>query len=340
MRATGPIHPILICLIIFSSVSAIGPIAGPAMAQQPGNDRQDEIVVHLISGRTMTALIDCRTDNEQLWLRWESAGAEVLRPISWECVTAAEIDSNSISGKEFLDLVDQIRRDIPAQPVSAPKTQSIVMLGSPAEKRGSPGSRTWAALPQEADQARQNNDKNSWDFVPPVQEPVLPTANHVQESQMPPVQWLDIEARPARWDNYVDIDGMSICIAPKDAYGQIIPVRGTLDVDLIAEQAGVDRLPYPFSRIAHWSQAVRVEDFGPYGAVYKLPFQDLNPEFDNHLGPHGAIHATLSVPGQDTFEATADARIRPYSLIRDRLQQTTGRRFFPEEIIGRPWEKH
>ncbi len=153
------------------------------------------------------------------------------------------------------------------------------------------------------------------------------------------VQWLDIEARPARWDNYVDIDGMSICIAPKDAYGRIIPVRGTLDVDLIAEHAGVVRPPYPFSRIAHWSQAVRVEDFGPYGAVYKLPFQDVNPEFDNHLGPHGAIHATLSVPGQDTFEATADARIRPYSLIRDRLLQTTGRRFFPEETIGLPWEK-
>jgi hypothetical protein len=350
MLATGFIRRLLACLIVLSSAPAIGPVAISAMAQQPGIDGQDDIVVHLISGRTMTAKIDARTDAGQLWLRWESPGAEVLRPIQWECVTTAEINGDNISGKEFFDLVDQIRRDVPAQPASAPITRSIVMLGSPAEKRGSPGSRTWtskegspgsrtwAALPEEADRAMQNHDKTSWNFAPPVQEPVLPGSNNKQEPK-PPVQWLDIDARPARWDNYVDIDGMSICIAPKDAYGQVIPVRGTLDVDLIAEHAGVDRLPYPFSRIAHWSQAVRPEDFGPSGAVYKLPFQDVNPEFDNHLGPHGAIHATLSVPGQDTFEATADARIRPYSLIRDRLLQTTGRRFFPEETIGLPWEK-
>ena len=304
MLATGSIHRLLVCLVVLSWALAIGPVAITAMAQQPGTDRPDDIVVHLISGRTMTAQIDCRTDAGQLWLRWESPGAEVLRPIQWECVTAAEIDGNNISGKEFFDQAGQIRRDIPAQSESAPKTQSIVMLGTP----GGETSKSFAAT------------------------------NNMQEPKLP-VQWLDIEARPARWDNYVDIDGMSICIAPKDAYGQVVAVRGTLDVDLIAEHAGVDRLPDPFSRIAHWSQAVRVEDFGPYGAVYKLPFQDLNPEFDNHLGPHGAIHATLSVPGQDTFEATADARIRPYSLIRDRLLQTTGRRFFPEETIGLPWEK-
>jgi hypothetical protein len=304
MRATGSINRILVYLVVLSSAPAIWPTV-PAMAQQPGIDRQDEIVVHLISGRTMTAKIDCRTDAGQLWLRWESPGAEVLRPIEWECVTAAEINGTNISGKEFFELVDQIRRDVPAQPVSAPKPQSIVMLGSPAGE--APKS--------------------------------IAASNNMQESKLPPVEWLDIEAQPARWDNYVDIDGMSICIAPKDAYGRVVAVRGTLDVDLIAEHAGVVRLLDPFSRIAHWSQAVRVEDFGPLGAVYKLPFQDVNPEFSNHLGPHGAIHATLSVPGQDTFEATADARIRPYSLIRDRLLQTTGRRFFPEETIGLPWEK-
>jgi hypothetical protein len=306
MHATGSIYRLIACLVVLSAALAIGPVVVPAIAQQPDVENQDVIVVHLNSGRTMTAKIDARTDAEQLWLRWESPGAEVLRPIEWQCVAAAEINGNNISGKEFFDLVVQIRRDIPAQPVSAPKTESIVMQGSPGGE----------AIKS------------------------VTSSNNIQVPKMLPVQWLDIEARPARWDNYVDIDGMSICIAPKDAYGQVIPVRGTLDVDLIAEHAGVDRPPDPFSRIAHWSQAVRLEDFGPYGAVYKLPFQDLNPEFDNHLGPHGAIHATLSVPGQDTFEATSDARIRPYSLIRDRLLQTTGRRFFPEETIGLPWEKH
>jgi hypothetical protein len=252
----------------------------------------------------MKANIDARTDTGQLWLRWESPGAELLRPIEWDCIAAAEINGNKISGKEFLGLVDQIRREVPAQPVSAPPAKYIVMLGSPATEASKP----------------------------------IAGSKNMPEPQPLPVQWLEIEAGPGRWNNYVETDGMLINIAPRDYYGDVVPVRGTLDVDLIAEHAGVVRLPDPFSRIGHWSQAVRPEDFGANGAVYRLPFQDVNPEFSSHLGPHGAIHAILSVPGQDTFEATNDARIRPYSLIRDRLQQTTGHRFFSEETIGLPWE--
>jgi len=40
---------------------------------------------------------------------------------------------------------------------------------------GSPGSRTWGALPQEVELNSLDLFKTSWDFVPPVQEPVLPT---------------------------------------------------------------------------------------------------------------------------------------------------------------------
>jgi hypothetical protein len=307
MYINASIRQVFVRLAVLLLALGLGPVSIPATAEESGVDRQDDVVVHLLSGRTMTAKIDARTDAAQLWLRWESLGAEVLRPVQWDRVAAAEINDNIISGKEFLDLVDQIRRDIPAQPVSAPAVKSIVMLGSPAteESKSNEASKSTAAL------------KNS-------------------PEPKPPVQWLDIEATPARWDKYVETDGMSICIAPKDAYGRLVPVRGTLEVDLIAEHAGVVKLPYPFSRIGHWSQTVRPQDFGPSGAVYHLSFQDVNPELSNHLGPHGAIHATLSVPGQDTFEATADARIRPYSLIRDRLLQTTGRRFFPEETIGQP----
>ncbi len=303
MHSTGSIQQVLRCLRLLSTMLLLWTISIPATAQQTPGDEQDAILVHLLSGRTMMANIDARTDAAQLWLRWERPGSEVLRPIDWNRVVAAEIKGNKISGPEFLELVKQIRLRVPAQPVSAPAVNTIVMLGSPS-----------------------------------IEAPNTPApANSATQFRPPPVEWLDIEGGPARWDNYVETDGMIISIAPKDAYGEVVPVRGTLDVDLIAEHAGVVRLPYQFFRIAHWSQAVRIEDFGPYGAVYRLPFQDLNPDFSRDLGPHGAIHATLSVPGQGTFEATEDARIRPYSLIRDRLWQTTGRRFFPEETIGRPW---
>jgi hypothetical protein len=305
MHATCIIHHVLVGLTFILRAISMDPADVPARAQPPSADAQDTITVHLASGRTMTALIDARTDAAQLWLRWESPNAEVLRPIGWQYVAAAEINGQKVTGKEFLDMVTQIRHDVPAQPEVAPRISNIVMRGSP----------------------QVNAPESS----------VAP--DHMRESKVAPVRYLVIEAAPARWDQYCDTEGMSVLIAPKDAYGRIVPVRGTLDVDLIAEHAGVVRLPDPFRRIAHWSRAVHPEDFGPSGAVYKLPFQDVNPEFSNHLGPHGAVHAVLSVPGEDTFEVTVDARIRPYSLIRDRLMQTTGRRFFPEETIGPPWER-
>jgi hypothetical protein len=276
----------------------------PAAAQQPETDEQETVTVGLTSGRRLTGTIDQRTDGEQLWLRWESARAELLRPIDWDSVVTVEINGEQISGEEILELVRQIRRETPAQPASAPAVNTIVMIGTPSAE----GAYSSSANYRQA---------------------IGPTAVH----------WLDIHARPGRWDSYVEPDGMLICIAPKDASNDVVPVRGTLDVDLIAEHTGVVRLQDPFRRIGHWSQAVRVEDFGPYGAWYRLPFQDLNPEFKRDLGPHGAIHATLSIPGQGTFAATADTRIRPYSLIRDRLEQTTGQRFFPEETVGQPWDR-
>jgi hypothetical protein len=301
MHTNARIQRILIGPAVLWLALILGPVSISAIAEQP-EVGQEEIVVHLTSGRTMTAKIDARTDPAALWLRWESPCAEVLRPIQWDRVAAAELNGDKITGKEFFDLVEQIRRDIPAQSISAPVSEYIVMSGQPAD-----------AAPKSV------------------------AASDKTRAHTPPVKWLEIEAVPARWDKYAQTDGMTICIAPKDAQGRLVRVRGTLDVDLIAECAGVAKSAYPFDRIAHWSQAVRPEDFGPSGAVYHLAFQDVNPELSNRLGPHGAIHAALSVPGQDTFEATADARIRPYSLIRDRLMQTAGRRFFPEETSGLPW---
>jgi hypothetical protein len=305
MSASGLIHRVLGYVVVLSTVIALGVVSIPATAQPSGDDPQDAIVVCLVSGRVMTAKIDARTDTEQLWLRWESTGAEVLRPIQWEFVSTAEIKGNKISGNDFLELVCQIRREVPAQLAANPPMKNIVMLG-----------------PSSVDTSKLNTVSNQLKTVKP-----------------PPVEWLKVEAGPARWDNYSETDGMRICISPIDAHGEVAAVCGTLDVDLIAEQSGAVRLPNPFNRIGHWSQSVKPADFGPYGAVYRLPFQDVNPEFSRQLRAQGAIHATLSIPGQGTFEATDDARIRPYSLIRDRLQQTTGERFFPVETIGRPWER-
>ncbi len=78
------------------------------------------------------------------------------------------------------------------------------------------------------------------------------------------------------------------------------------------------------------------DQFGADGAIFKLPFQAVHPEFDLNYGPWGVVHAKLSVPGNGAFETSASmVRIRPYSAVRDESQQITGQRFFDVERVER-----
>lgn len=149
------------------------------------------------------------------------------------------------------------------------------------------------------------------------------------------VRSLAVEARLGNWDADVGVDGLIIDIYPCDLQGATVPVFGTLEVDLIAERVGVVKRPDPFCRLGRWTQQVRPDDFGPCGARYRLPFQAVHPEFDLRWAAHGTVHVRLSVAGSGVFEQTeSTVRIRPYSAVRDRLEQTTGRRFFDLERTG------
>jgi hypothetical protein len=134
----------------------------------------------------------------------------------------------------------------------------------------------------------------------------------------------------------VEVDGLIVDVYPLDATGRPVSVNGTLDVRLIAEHTGVVKRKQPFSTEGRWTRPVRREHFGLNGASYRLPFGRFHPQFDLRSSAYGAVHARLSVPGKGVFEATeTTVRIRPYGLLRDGLQQATGRRFFPVERTGR-----
>jgi hypothetical protein len=147
-----------------------------------------------------------------------------------------------------------------------------------------------------------------------------------------PVRHLAIDAEVGPWSDTVEADGLILEIRPLDANGRMTPVHGSLEVDLTGRQMGVSPPPQPFFTLGRWTQEVRPEDFGPGGAVYRLPFQNVQPEFDLGVASRGAVHARLSIAGQGTFDATrSSVRIRPASIVRNDLQRTAGDRFFPQE---------
>lgn len=283
----------------------------PAFAQEL--DVSNTIAVDLASGRTFTAEVDPRTDSSELWLRSRRGGMTILRPVRWDRVVRARVGSDLLSGEQLRDIIDTVRR---ATPVAEPPDRAqanLVITGDDLKGRSQPG-----PSPPSMPAAVSRNS--------------VPRSSVPRNSVLPRVRSLAIEANVANWDADVEVDGLLVRVYPLDGQGAVVPTRGTLEIDLTAQRTGVVRHPWPFVRAGRWTRQVRRADFGPSGVVYRLPFQSKHPEFDLDLAAYGEVHARLSVPGQGTFEATGGTtRIRPSDLMRDQLQQATGRRFFPQE---------
>lgn len=158
--------------------------------------------------------------------------------------------------------------------------------------------------------------------------------NSRNEHASPEVRWLIAGASCGKWSPNVGVNGMLVEVAPRSYAGEVVPVQGTLEVELYAyRQRGIQRVRHP-QRLGRWVVQLSPEDFGAYGAVVPLPFQAFNPLRDQTIEPQGLVHTRLSIPGQGTFEASAtDVELRPYSAFRDRLDTGTSRRYLPTERV-------
>lgn len=275
----------------------------------------DTVTVHLESGRTFTGKVDAQSNDRVLVLRFEGMATTLWRTIDWHRVAGAVIDGRDVTPDEFRRLTDQIKttRD-DANTAAAAESQPAAQRPVPPEGQ-----------PQTVEQVSID--------AAPTTAPAALAAGRVRS--------LALDAFVANWNKNVPVDGLVVRIFPQDVEGQLVPVDGTLQVDLIGVRgnAGDPRYsgvrPKSFPRLGHWTQRVEPEHVGPAGAVYVLPFQAIDPQFNWSVNPHALVHARLVVPGEGAFE-TSDGfvRIRPYSPVRDRLQQAQGKRFFPDENLG------
>lgn len=145
----------------------------------------------------------------------------------------------------------------------------------------------------------------------------------------------------ANWDSDVEADGLVVRIYPVGGDGRVLPINGSVAVDLTAIRT-TSFYGHPRGRgqvvdkIGTWTKAVRADSSSNRGLEFRLPFQARHPEFATDIGSYGLVHIRLVVPGHGVFEASQDAvRIRQFAPLRDQLQQTTGERFLPNERTGR-----
>jgi hypothetical protein len=146
---------------------------------------------------------------------------------------------------------------------------------------------------------------------------------------------MQIEATPANWDADVETDGLLLTVLPIDENGAIAPVTGTLDVELIGEGPGTTSTMRTLPQLGRWVQKLTPEDCGANGYTFRLSYQAWHPEFNLQLGVFGLAHARLAVAGSPVVEASANVQsMRPFSPIRDRMQQLQLDRFLPGETTG------
>lgn len=301
-RGTGEISVRLMRMLpVLTLVLVVGQ---PPAARAAGN-----VTVEVLSGRTFTGQLDARTSDERLWLRLGTNSVSVLRPIEWPRIVRLDVGGTSLLGEELPDRLAEVWQitNRPPQP------------GEPPDDAAHQPEQTTASLARD-----------------PMSAPELDyRVRHDDFRKASRVQFIRVDAYVANWNASPEVDGIVVEVSPYDQYGEVVPVHGTLHVELVGARGGTQSPRRRPVRLADWVRSVDPARFGPWGAVYRLPFQAVHPDFDFSVGPIGMVLVRLSVPGQGTFEATvSDARIRPYSAFRDHLQQTEGRRFLTRERTG------
>jgi hypothetical protein len=177
-------------------------------------------------------------------------------------------------------------------------------------------------------------------------DPAVKTTSAEEEAvaeDLPRVAMVAFDAAIANWDADVETDGVLIDVAPVDINRRVVPVSGTVEVELfapqrrtldLAPQSGGDTLEV----VERWTRAITPADFGPSGVRLRLPFGAITPELQpNWTAWHyGLVHVRLSIPGHGVFEDSRDGvRIKPFAPNRDRLEMKTGQRFLSTENLGR-----
>ena len=260
-----------------------------------GKDLRAEVTVRTADGRELTGEVDDRTTVEHLWLRREAERIVLATPIQWSSIEAATMDGRAVE-------VSTLARSWPQLTSSGP----VGLL----------------------------SEHFQW-VVPPESSGVLPAEQRSIPHHPPPparVVTLEIDAFLVNLDRDVEPDGFSLAIAPIDAHGLSVPVRGNILVRLVGERELKRTGGVRFEQLQRWSEPVRLADFHDGVANYPLRFRTVRPEFDWELIPYALLNVRLGVYGQGNFEATVPVKIREFNPFRDQLQKYERSRFFRDEL--------
>jgi hypothetical protein len=266
----------------------------------------DTIEVELNSGRRLSGLIGSTSNQSTLNLRIGNSSLWIVQPIPWDRIQSATRNGDSLT-------MDQLHKE--ADRLSGLSEGDLLPLPPPPAKE------------------------------PQLVEPHTPQSVAVAATEFSPpkVFAINVTAVVANWDADVEPDGVIVNIRPLDQQGAIVPTSGSLQLVLAGTRRGRRSFhaselynSNEVSLIGRWTRRLRMQDIGPNGAFFKLPFGAIDANFDPAVGDMGLIHARLAVAGMGVFQDAHDnILLRTPGFNRDALELSTGQRFLPFEQTGR-----
>ena len=157
----------------------------------------------------------------------------------------------------------------------------------------------------------------------------------------PQVTHVAIDAQTANWDADVEQDGIVVDVQPLSADAELVPLAGSVEIELIGAGPPTTTRLVTFPRLGRWVEPLAQTGIASRGYRFRLPYDRAGPEFDRTLGNAAVVHVRLVAPGHGTFEtSTSLSQLRPFAPLRDALEQQTLRRFFPTERTGQGVWQH
>ena len=129
-------------------------------------------------------------------------------------------------------------------------------------------------------------------------------------------------ARLANWDRDAEMDGLEVCIVPRNLRNELIRVPGNWRVTLVARNHQPPRNSSDFPELGKWSVRVDAGDFHDGCAVYRFPFRrSADPQTDLSIRSIGLVQLQFQAFGHGLFKAETPVQIRSQDPVRRDLQR-------------------
>lgn len=256
----------------------------------------DELVsIELVSGKSFTAHVDARTDDEHLWLRFGSGGVLIRRAIEWDSVSKAQHKGQAIDNNELKALA------------TAAEEITSEQISTPPPRTG----------PSDADRARALLDfgrrVSSVDFDAHL-------ANWDRDVEFDGIALrlfpLDANGRLTKVRGTLEAE---LVVNRKQDFNDVPRSRGHK-----ARQLGSWTVAINHGDVTEDGVLVKL----PFQAAHP----EFDTRWASHGLVHVRLIVPGHGVFEHSFDSV---RVRPYSPLRDSLERQTGRRFLPTEQTGR-----